>query len=202
VRAKRKGENFFKRFTAKWFYRIISRLTNISIPVDTGDFRLMSRRAVDSLNRMREDNRFIRGMVSWIGFRQTGISFERESRFAGETKYPFKKMLKLALDGIVSFSNVGLKLSTYLGFLASTFSFLYIIFIVVAHFLGKTIPGYASIMAAILFFSGVQLITTGIVGEYIGRIYDEVKDRPLYLVKNSGGFEGANQSKLEKEKSC
>lgn len=199
VREKRKGETFFKRFTSKWFYRIIRRLTNIDIPIDTGDFRLMSRRALDSLNRMREDNRFIRGMVSWIGFRQIGVLFERDARFAGETKYPFKKMLKIALDGIFSFSKIGLEISSYLGFLVSTFSFLYIIFIVVAFSLGKTVPGYASIMAAILFFSGVQLITIGMLGEYIGRIYDEVKDRPLYIVQNSGGFEEANKNQSDEK---
>jgi dolichol-phosphate mannosyltransferase len=186
VRRTRKGETPFKIFTARLFYRIIKRLTNVAIPVDTGDFRLMSRRVVDTLKRARERNRFLRGMVSWSGFNQTGVEYDRDVRLSGETKYPFRKMLKFALDAITSFSDVPLRLASYLGFTVSTAAFIYALIIILfkAFHLGtpEYARGWASTMVAILFLGGVQLIGIGILGEYLGRIYDEVKGRPLYLI--------------------
>ncbi|MBO9542051.1 glycosyltransferase family 2 protein [bacterium] len=190
VRAKRQGESLFKRVTAAGFYRLIARITNVEIPIDTGDFRLMNRRAVESLKRVREKNRFVRGLVAWIGFRQVGVEFVREERFAGETKYPLKKMLKFAFDGITSFSFLPLQLATYLGFLVSGVSFLGILYVIYLRvFAHATIVGWASLMAVLLFLGGVQLITIGIIGEYIGRIYEEVRGRPLYLTQEVLGFD-------------
>lgn len=195
IREKREGESFFKRATAAAFYRVITRITNVDIPVDTGDFRLMSRRAVEALKKVRERNRFIRGLVAWLGFRQTGVRFVRQERFAGETKYPLKKMLKFAFDGITSFSFLPLQLATYLGFIVSGASFLGILYVVYLRiFTQETILGWASLMAAILFLGGVQLITLGIIGEYIGRIYDEAKGRPLYFTQDVIGFERERSS--------
>lgn len=190
IRKSREGETAFKKFTASFFYRVLARITNLNIPVDTGDFRLMSRQAVDSLNRIREKNRFVRGLVSWVGFRQTGVLFERQERFAGETKYPLKKMLKFALDGITSFSFFPLQLATYSGFVVSGCSFLVMLAILVRKVLNPSygVTGWSSLMVAILFLGGIQLITMGIIGEYIGRIYDEVKQRPLYFAKDMLGF--------------
>jgi glycosyltransferase involved in cell wall biosynthesis len=184
TRKTRKGESFFKLLTARIFYRTIRRLTNVAIPVDTGDFRLMSRRVVDALALAREKNRFLRGLVSWVGYKQTGIEYERDARMAGETKYPFSKMLRFAIDGITSFSEIPLRLATYLGFCVSAFAFFYSVLVIVLKLLGYNDPGYTSMMVAILFLGGVQLITIGIAGEYIGRIYDEVKARPLYLLSS------------------
>lgn len=186
IRRTRKGESKFKLFTAALFYRTIKRLTNVSIPVDTGDFRLMSRRVVDSLKRSRERHRFLRGMVSWVGYNQTGVEYDREERRTGETKYPISKMLKFAIDGITSFSDVPLRFSSWLGFSASTAAFIYALIIIIARLFHLGTPeyarGWASTMVVILFLGGVQLIGIGILGEYIGRIYDEVKARPLYLI--------------------
>ncbi|MGP6158858.1 MAG: glycosyltransferase family 2 protein [Vulcanimicrobiaceae bacterium] len=182
TRKTRKGESFFKLLTAKIFYRIIRKMTNVSIPVDTGDFRLMSRRVVDALGRTREKHRFLRGLVSWVGFKQTGVEYERDSRHSGKSKYPFSKMLKFAIDGITAFSEIPLRLATYLGFGVSIFAFVYAIVVVILKLLRLNEPGYTSIMVTLLFLGGVQLITIGIVGEYLGRIYDQVKERPLYLV--------------------
>ena len=186
VRRTRKGESPFKLFTARLFYRTIKRLTKVSIPVDTGDFRLMSRRVVDALKRSPERHRFLRGMVSWVGFNQTGVEYDRDERFSGTTKYPLPKMLRFAIDGITSFSDVPLRFASYLGFISSAVAFLYAL-VVIAYKLfslhppGYT-PGWASTIVAVLFLGGVQLISLGILGEYIGRIYDEVKGRPLYLI--------------------
>ena len=186
IRRTRKGESKFKLFTAALFYRTIKRLTNVSIPVDTGDFRLMSRRVVDSLKRSRERHRFLRGMVSWVGYNQTGVEYDREERRTGQTKYPISKMLKFAIDGITSFSDVPLRFSSWLGFSASTAAFIYALIIIIARLFHLGTPeyarGWASTMVVILFLGGVQLIGIGILGEYIGRIYDEVKARPLYLI--------------------
>ncbi len=182
TRKKRKGESRFKLLTAALFYRTIRRLTNVSIPVDTGDFRLMSRRVVDALGLTREKHRFLRGLVSWVGYKQIGVEYERDPRLTGETKYPFSKMLTFAVDGITSFSEIPLRFATYLGFIISAFAFLYAVGVVIAHFYGLNEPGYTSMMSVILFLGGVQLITIGIVGEYLGRIYDQVKSRPLYLL--------------------
>jgi dolichol-phosphate mannosyltransferase len=184
TRRTRKGESFFKLMTARIFYRTIRRLTNVAIPVDTGDFRLMSRRVVDALALAREKNRFLRGLVSWVGYKQIGVEYERDPRLSGETKYPFSKMLRFAIDGITSFSEIPLRLATYLGFIVSAFAFFYSVLVIVLKILGYNDPGYTSMMVAILFLGGVQLITIGIAGEYIGRIYDEVKARPLYLLSS------------------
>ena len=186
VRRTRKGESPFKLFTARAFYRIIKRLTNVDIPVDTGDFRLMSRRVVDALKRSRERHRFLRGMVSWVGFNQTGVEYDREERHSGTTKYPLRKMLKFAIDGITSFSDVPLRFASYLGFIVSSAAFIYALIIIIFKLFHLGTPeytrGWASTMVAILFLGGVQLIGIGILGEYLGRIYDEVKARPLYLI--------------------
>jgi polyisoprenyl-phosphate glycosyltransferase len=183
VRAARPGETMMKLVTASMFYRMMHRVTNISIPVDAGDFRLMSRRAADQLRAMREKDRFVRGLVSWIGFRQTGVEYHREARFAGTTKYPFRKMLKFATDGLTSFSTLPLKLATWLGYLASAFAFIYLASVFVQKAMGKTVEGWATIMVAMLFMGGVQLICLGIMGEYIGRIFTEAKQRPLYVIE-------------------
>ncbi|HEY9179626.1 MAG TPA: glycosyltransferase family 2 protein [Candidatus Baltobacteraceae bacterium] len=186
VRRTRKGESAFKVFTAAMFYRIIKRLTNVSIPVDTGDFRLMSRRVVEALKGSHERHRFLRGMVSWVGYNQTGVEYDREERLSGETKYPLRKMLTFAIDGITSFSDVPLRFASYLGFTVSTAAFIYAIIIILFKAFHFGTPefarGWSSTMVVILFLGGVQLIGIGILGEYIGRIYDEVKARPLYLI--------------------
>jgi dolichol-phosphate mannosyltransferase len=190
VREQRQGESLFKRATAAGFYRLISLITNVDIPIDTGDFRLMSRTAIEGLKRVREKNRFVRGLVAWLGFKQTGVKFVRHERYAGVTKYPLKKMLKFAFDGITSFSYLPLQLATYLGFFVSGLSFLAILYVLYLRFFtAATIIGWASLMMAMLFLGGVQLITIGIIGEYVGRIYDEVKGRPLYLTQQVLGFE-------------
>lgn len=185
VRKTRKGESFFKILTARIFYRTIKRLTNVAIPVDTGDFRLMSRRVLLALQAIRERHRFLRGLVSWIGFRQTGVVYDRAERLSGTTNYPLTKMIKFAIDGITSFSEIPLRFATYLGFITSGFAFLYAIVILILKLVHANTPGYTSTMLAILFLGGVQLIGIGILGEYIGRIYDEVKARPLYIVAST-----------------
>ncbi|WP_139995378.1 glycosyltransferase family 2 protein [Paenibacillus paridis] len=188
-RLKRKGETVFKKLTAKLFYRTLRSLTNVDIPVDTGDFRLIDRKVCDVLRGLKEKNRFVRGLVSWIGFRQTMVEYEREERFAGETKYPLKKMIAFAIDGITSFSYKPLKIATYIGFTLSMTSFLYLLVVIFQKlFTGSTIAGWASIVAMNLLFNGIILILLGIIGEYIGRIYDESKNRPLYIVREVQGF--------------
>ena len=191
VRTERKGETWFKEFTAKLFYRIIYRITDVDIPLDTGDFRLMDRKVVEAMKQMREKHRFIRGMTSWVGFRQTGVEYVRAERYAGETHYPFRKMFKFALDAITSFSYAPLQLATYLGFIIAGLSAIAALLVVFARlFMGATpFYGQATTLVAVLFLGGVQLITLGIIGEYLGRISDEVKDRPLYVVTDALGFE-------------
>lgn len=187
-RLKRKGETLFKKTTAKFFYRLLRNMTNVDIPVDTGDFRLIDRKVADVLRGLKEKNRFVRGLVSWVGFRQTSVEYVREERWAGETKYPLKKMLRFAMDGITSFSHKPLRLATYLGFGLSGLSFVYLLIVLFqALFTNSTQPGWASIVAINLLFNGIVLILLGIIGEYIGRIYDESKDRPLYIVKEVKG---------------
>ena len=183
VRTKREGESAFKRLTAAMFYRILRRATSVDIPVDTGDFRLMDRRVVNQLLAMRERFRFVRGMVSWVGFRQCKVEYERAARFAGETKYPLPKMLRFAVDGMLSFSHVPLKLSSMMGFCASALSFVFLTYGIAIRvfFPERAIAGWASVFVAVLFLGGVQLICIGILGEYLGRMYDEVKRRPLYI---------------------
>ncbi len=190
VRKKRKGESFFKRLTAALFYRVLRMMTNADIPVDTGDFRLLDRKVVEQLKNMRERSRFLRGMVSWVGFKQCKLEYIREKRFAGETKYPLKKMLAFAVDGMLSFSRVPLRLSTLLGFICACLSFIFILYglIIKSFFPAYAIPGWASIFIASLFLGGVQLICVGILGEYIGRIYEEVKKRPLYIIDEEINF--------------
>lgn len=186
VRRTRKGESPFKVLTARIFYRTIKRLTKVSIPVDTGDFRLMSRRVVEALKRSPERHRFLRGLVSWVGFNQVGVSYDRDERRAGVTKYPLPKMIRFAIDGITSFSDVPLRFASYLGFVSSIIAFVYALVVVGYKFFSLNPPaytkGWASTIVAVLFLGGVQLISLGILGEYIGRIYDEVKGRPMYLI--------------------
>ena len=184
-RIKRKGEHFLKVFTARIFYRLLKKLANIEIPLDTGDFRLIDRKVINNLKAMPERNRFIRGMVSWIGLRQTSVQYVREERLSGETKYPLFKMIRFALTGLTSFSLVPLQLASLFGFLVSAISFLaglYTIYLKI--FTVQTIPGWTSLMIALLFLGGIQLITLGIIGEYIGRISEEVKQRPAYIVQD------------------
>jgi glycosyltransferase involved in cell wall biosynthesis len=189
-RAERAGETWFKKITALAFYRLITRITSVKIPVDTGEFRLMDRKVVDAIKQMREYNRFMRGMSVWVGYKQTGITYERDARKAGETKFPLKKMWRLALDGITSFSYLPLQLATYIGFFVAVLS---LIFLVVVFLLRIFRPdffyGQASALVSVLFLGSVQLIFLGIIGEYLGRIYDEVKRRPLYIVAEELGFE-------------
>ena|GEM_PF-58705 len=183
VRRNRQGESAFKLLTARMFYRITRRLTKVSIPVDTGDFRLMSRRVVDALQGMRERHRFIRGLVAWLGFPQAAVYYDRNERHAGSSKYPVSKMLRFAIDGITSFSDVPLRIATWFGFIVSAVAFVVaIVEILIRVFTGYNLPGYTSTIFAILFLGGVQLIGIGILGEYVGRIHDEIKGRPLYLI--------------------
>lgn len=189
VRGNRSGETFFKRATASIFYRMFQRLTHLDAPSDSGDFRLLDRRAVEAFKQLRERNRYVRGMFTWIGFKQTGVRYDRASRFAGQTKYSLTKMLRFAADGLLSFSIAPLRLVLILGFVLSGVSFLLGIAAIVAKLSDFfVIPGWASILVAVSFLSGVQLIVLGTVGEYVARIYDEVKQRPLYLVRESRGF--------------
>ncbi len=183
VRAEREGETWFKKTTASIFYRIIYRITDVKIPMDTGDFRLMDRRVVNVMKQMREKHRFLRGMASWVGFRQIGVPYKRAARFAGSTKYPFRKMLKFANDAITSFSYFPLQVATYLGFISAGLSILAIPVVVILRLAtgSQELTGQATTLISVLLLGGVQLISLGILGEYIGRIYDEVKGRPLYI---------------------
>ncbi len=187
VREDRKGEGRLKLWTASVFYRLLERLVKIEIPVDVGDYRLMSRRAAIEFRRLREKDRFVRGLVSWLGFKQTGVKYSRSERFAGATKYPYSKMVKFALDGITSFSTVPLRLAMWLGYAASVFAFIYLASVFVQKLMGITVEGWATIMVAMLFLGGVQLICLGILGEYIGRIFNEIKPRPMYIVEERVG---------------
>jgi dolichol-phosphate mannosyltransferase len=184
-REQREGETAFKKATAAGFYRLLHAITSVDIPVDTGDFRLMGPRAVAAFRALPERNRFIRGLVAWTGFPQTPVRYRRHARHAGETKYPLRKMIRFALDGITSFSFLPLRLATWTGFAVSALSFCYIVVVIVLKILGINWAGYTSIMASLLFLGGVQLIMIGILGEYVGRVFDEVKRRPLYLIQES-----------------
>jgi glycosyltransferase involved in cell wall biosynthesis len=189
VRVSREGEPRLRKARAALFYRLLRRLTDTDIPADVGDFRLVDRRALEAFRSMRERNRYIRGMFSWIGFRQTTVGYAREARFAGESKYPLRKLAKLGADGVLSFSNAPLRLALRLGFAISTLAFLFAAFAVGAQLADLyEVPGIASIVVLTAFLGGVQLIVLGILGEYIARIYDEVKARPLYLVQETRGF--------------
>jgi polyisoprenyl-phosphate glycosyltransferase len=193
VRAERDGETAFKLWTAKMFYRCMDRLSDTRIPLDTGDFRLMDRRVVDALLAMPERDRFVRGMVSWLGFSQVAVRYRRAARTAGGTKFSFFKMLRFAMDGIFSFSIVPLRLATWTGFAASGIAILGIALALIERIFGVSglVKGWTSVMTAVLFIGGVQLICLGIIGEYVGRIYGESKRRPLYVLRERIGFEGA-----------
>jgi dolichol-phosphate mannosyltransferase len=185
-RRQRKGEGFFKRFTASFFYRLINRITDIDIPLDTGDFRLMDRKVVDVLNHMREHHRFLRGMSAWVGFRQVGVPYDRAPRYAGETHYTLGRMVRLALTAITGFSFFPLQLATYVGFISAGIALIAIPVVIALRLMGsQAFFGQASALIAVLFFGGAQLISLGILGEYIGRLYDEVRDRPLYILRNN-----------------
>lgn len=190
-RAEREGETWFKKATASFFYRLIRRITNVNIPVDTGDFRLMDRKVVNTLKGMREHHRFMRGLSVWVGFKQTGVEYRRAPRHAGETKYPLSKMIRFALDGITSFSYLPLQLATYFGFTIASISMIALIAVIVLRLTGSqtNFYGQASTLVSVLFLGGIQLIFLGIIGEYLGRIYDEVKRRPLYIVSELRGLE-------------
>jgi len=183
VRKEREGETWFKKTTAALFYRIIYRITDVKIPLDTGDFRLVDRKVVNIMSKMRERHRFLRGIGAWVGFKQIGVEYNRAARFAGETKYPLKKMLKLALNAITGFSYFPLQVATYIGFISAGLSILAIPVVIVLRLISAPqLTGQATTLIMVLFLGGVQLISIGIIGEYIGRIYDEVKGRPLYIV--------------------
>ena len=191
VRSKRVGETWFKLFTASAFYRLIQRITDVNIPMDTGDFRLLDRKVVQVLNGMREKHRFLRGMSVWVGFKQTGVEYERVERFAGETKYPLKKMIRFASDAITGFSYFPLQLAMYLGFISTGISIISILVVIVLRLAGsQAFFGQATTLIAVLFLGGVQLISIGLLGEYIGRLYDEAKGRPLYITRENIEMEG------------
>ena len=185
-RIKRKGESFLKKATAKFFYRLLASITSVDIPIDTGDFRIISRRVVEALKLMPEREKFLRGQIAWIGFDQTFVEYERDERVAGNTGYTWRKMLRFALDGITSFSNFPLKMATVSGFVMSFVSFLLMLYALYSRFILRVYePGWTSLMLSVLFIGGIQLLSIGIIGEYIGRISNNVKQRPTYLVKDS-----------------
>jgi len=188
IRSEREGETWFKKLTASMFYRLIYRITDVKIPLDTGDFRLLDRKVVNVLKKMHERHRFPRGMAAWVGFKQVGVEYKRAVRFAGQTKYPFKKMFKLAVNAITGFSYFPLQLASYFGFLSAGVSIVAIPVVIILRLTGsQAFTGQASTLLAVLFLGGVQLISLGILGEYIGRLYDEAKGRPLYILRNTPG---------------
>jgi len=200
VRTGRK-ESLFKKAAYAAFYRLLKSIANVDIPLDSGDFCVMSRRALDTLKSMPERNRFLRGLRGWIGFRQVGVEYERERRFAGDVKYTFSKLLKLAFDGLTSFSYVPLRLASILGLFMSFISFVAILIIFYLKFFTSAtvpVPGWASVVVAILVLGGIQLVATGIIGEYLGRVYDEVKRRPLYVVQETLGIEAEKEREKER----
>ena len=183
VREQRDGESRFKLSTARWFYRLFDKLAQVELQQNSGDFRLLDRRPLDALLSMRERNRFLRGMTVWVGYTQAAVPYHRDSRYAGETKYTLPRMLRFSLDAISSFSHRPLQLATLLGFIISTLAFIAIPVVVVLRILGSYLPGFSAVTILILLLGGIELIAIGIIGEYVGRIYDEVKGRPLYLVR-------------------
>jgi len=194
VRAKREGETWFKLLTAKLFYRLMQRISDVNIPLDAGDFRLMDRRVVLAMRQLREKYRFMRGLSSWVGFKQIGVEYERAERYAGETKYPLRKMLRLALNAITSFSYLPLQLATYFGFALAFVSLVGIVLTIFLRLSGSSaFAGQATTLVSVLFLGGIQLIFLGIIGEYLGRIYDEVKARPLYIVSRAYGLAQAER---------
>ncbi|GAA4379118.1 glycosyltransferase family 2 protein [Hymenobacter koreensis] len=185
-RRRREGESAMKLFTAKLFYRLLARITNVSIPVDTGDFRIISRKVVEALKQMPEQNKFLRGQISWIGYRQTYVEYDRAQRAGGETGYTYGKMIRLALDGITAFSDVPLKAATIMGFSVSGIAFLVLLYTLYARFIAHDYqPGWPSLMVSILFLGGVQLISVGLIGEYLARLSTNVRRRPLYIISKT-----------------
>jgi dolichol-phosphate mannosyltransferase len=197
VRTERDGETRFKRGTARFFYRLISKLSDVELHGDSGDFRLLDRRALDALLAMRERNRYLRGMTVWVGFTQTAVEYKRDPRYAGETKYPLRKMIRFALDGIVSFSHMPLQLATVVGFGCAALAFLGIPVAIGMRVAGQFVPGVTTTIIAVLLLGGIQLIAIGVIGEYVSRIYDEVKQRPLYLVKERRNFDALSSATPE-----
>jgi polyisoprenyl-phosphate glycosyltransferase len=185
VREHRAGESRFKLSTARWFYTLFDKLAQVELQHNSGDFRLLDRRPLDALLSMRERNRFLRGMTVWVGYTQTAVPYQRDARYAGETKYTLSRMLKFSLDAISSFSHRPLQLATLLGFVISTLAFIAIPVVVVLRLLGSYLPGFSALTIVVLLLGGIELIAIGIIGEYVGRIYDEVKGRPLYLVRGT-----------------
>ncbi|MFC4600217.1 glycosyltransferase family 2 protein [Cohnella hongkongensis] len=199
-RIERKGESWFKKFTAAAFYRLLRSMTSVNIPVDTGDFRLMDRKVCDALTSMRERSRFIRGMVSWTGFKQTSVDYVREERFAGETKYPLRKMIRLSLDAMTSFSTKPLKIASVLGFMMSVAGFVYLFVVLYQRlFTDTTTQGWTSMIAISLLFHGITLSLLGVLGEYIGRTYEEAKGRPLYFVAEAVNFGEETEASRERD---
>jgi dolichol-phosphate mannosyltransferase len=190
IRRERVGESHLKLLTARWFTRLFTRLAELDIPANVGDFRLLDRQAVDALLRMRERSRFMRGMSVWVGYTQSSVPYDRDARYAGETRYRWRTLLKIALDGISSFSHVPLQVATLVGFAVSFLAFLGIPYVLVSRIFDLYVEGLSTVLFAILFLGGIQLITLGIIGEYISRVYDEVKRRPLYLVREMRNAEG------------
>ncbi|MFM8426765.1 MAG: glycosyltransferase family 2 protein, partial [Chloroflexota bacterium] len=186
VRGEREGESWFKLWTASMFYRLIYRITDVKIPVDTGDFRLMDRKVVNVLKQMKERHRFPRGMSAWVGFKQIGVTYKRAARHAGVTKYPFKKMFRLAINAITGFSYFPLQVATYVGFVSAGISILAIPVVAILRLAGSHFfEGQTTTLISVLFLGGVQLISLGVLGEYVGRLYDEAKGRPLYIVRDA-----------------
>ena len=190
LREKREGEAFFKKITAYMFYRLLRIMTNEDLKNDSGDFRLLGRKAVNVFNQLNERNRYVRGLTHWIGFKQCQIAYSRKERFSGHTKYTYRKMFKFAFDAIISFSHLPLRIASYFGLFVSFACFLYLIYTILLKLLTDApIGGWTSLMTAILFVGGIQLVTIGIIGEYIGRIFDESKNRPLYIIDEDLGFD-------------
>lgn len=197
VRRSRQGESWIKQATANAFYWLIGRVSEVPIPAATGDFRLLDRKVVNTLKQLPERTRFMKGLFAWVGFKQTAIFYDRLPRYRGQTKWSYWRLWNFAIDGITSFSTVPLKVWSYLGLTLALSAFLYATFLVVRTLiLGIDVPGYASLMVAILFLGGVQLITLGVIGEYLGRVYEEVKGRPLYLVRDCYGFDSSSISSI------
>jgi dolichol-phosphate mannosyltransferase len=191
VRADRRSEPFLRRTVIGLFYRLLHRLANIELPRDAGDFRLVDRKALDQFRQLRESNRYVRGLFAWTGFRQTGVPYTRDARYAGRTKYPVRKLITLGVDGLIGFSRVPLQIAVVLGFVVSLSAFVFGLVEVclrLAHV--GVVPGWASVIVVMSFLGGVQLIVTGMMGTYVGRVYEEVKARPLYIVREAKGFEG------------
>jgi len=190
VRKKREGESWFKLVTAKYFYRTLNKLSDVQFPVDTGDFRLIDRKIIDEFNRLKEKNKYIRGLIGWMGYKQVPCYYERKERFAGETKYPLKKMLKFAMTGLLSFSKKPLKMAEWMGGIAVAVSLIYALVILILKLVNPAsfVVGWTSIILITIFFGGVQLLSIGILGEYIGNLFDEAKDRPEYIINNTINF--------------